>query len=85
MSDYSDTDLRVIRFLRGGPRNTTQVGGVCFRVDGKRTSGTRPAAAHLAKMEARGLVRSRGSRERLVWELTEKVTDPGPELFDLGG
>ena len=83
MSDLSDTDQRVIRFLRGGKKNTTAIGKACFRSEGSaKDSGTRPAAAHLARMGERGLVLRTGSGYRTYWQLTDKVTDPGPDLFE---
>lgn len=82
MGEYSDADLRVIRFLRGGKKNTTAVGKACFRGEGAaKDSGTRPAAAHLARMCERGLVGRTGSGYRTYWQLTDQVTDPGPDLF----
>lgn len=82
MSDYSETDLRVIRFLRAGMKSTTAIGRECFRTDGgSRDSGIRPAAAHLARMQSRGLVQRTGRGHRTLWSITEKVSAPGPDLF----
>ncbi len=71
MSAPSPTDLRVISFLRKSRRSSSEISRNCFT--GKNV---RPAVAHLARMEERGLVRAVAGR----WELTESVTDPGPEL-----
>ena len=71
MSELSPTDLRVINFLRGIRRSSSEISRNCFK--GKNV---RPAVAHLARMKERGLVQSVAGR----WEITQAVKDPGPEL-----
>jgi hypothetical protein len=74
-SELSDTDLRVINFLRTGRRSSSEISRECF--PGKNT---RPAVAHLARMKERNLVQPVAGR----WELAPVVADPGPDLgFDL--
>jgi hypothetical protein len=71
MSELSPTDNRVIGFLRGSRRSSSEISKNCFA-----SRNVRPAVAHLARMKERGLVRAVAGR----WEITEAVTDPGPEL-----
>jgi predicted transcriptional regulator len=71
MSDLSQTDQNFITYLRGGRRKTSAIARQCLG-----TTAARPAAAHLARMKERGLVRQAAG----FWELTEKVTAPSPEL-----
>ncbi len=69
--ELSETDQKFIAYLRAGRRKTSAIARCCLG-----TSAARPAAAHLARMKQRGLVRQAAG----FWELTEKVTDPSPEL-----
>lgn len=65
------TDHKVIGYLSKGRRKTSAIARECL--DSK---SARPAAAHLARMKQRGLVRQAAG----FWELTEKVTAPSTEL-----
>lgn len=67
----SPTDQKVIAYLSKGRRKTSAIARECLA-----TKAARPAAAHLARMKERGLVRQAAG----FWELTEKVTAPSPEL-----
>jgi len=71
MSDLSPTDASVINYLRGGRRKTSAIARECLA-----TKHARPAAAHLARMKERGLVRQSAG----FWELTELAANPSPEL-----
>ncbi len=71
MPDLSATDLRVIAYLRPGRRKTSAIARECFD-----TKSARPAAAHLARMKERELVRPAAG----LWELTELARNPSPEL-----
>jgi len=71
MNPLSPTDQRVINFLCKSRRSSSEISKNCF--PGRNV---RPAVAHLARMKERGLVRAVAGR----WEVTEAVTDPGPEL-----
>lgn len=61
----SPADNRVISVLSHGPSTVLAIGAACFSQGGKN-SGTRPAAAHLARMLARGCVTRRGRFYTLV-------------------
>ena len=72
----SPTDNRVLYTLRDGPATVAAIARSCFTVVGKaRCSGIRPAAAHLARMAAKGLVTRNGSLYRAT------KTDPPATLF----
>lgn len=74
MSARSETDNRVIAFLRVGPRYPGSIARHCFD-----TTNARPALAHLARMKERGLVTESGS----LWKLADSVRREGeePDLF----
>lgn len=65
----TETDERVLRFLSTAERRTAEVGRNCFAGGTARQAKDTVlvAAAHLRKMEARGLVACRGKGDRLVW------------------
>jgi len=69
--DLSETDIRVINYLRGGRRKTSAVARECLS-----TKNARPAAAHLARMKEKGLVCQAAG----FWNLTPAAENPSPEL-----
>ena len=70
-ASLSPTDIRVINYLRGSRRKTSAIARECFD-----TKNARPAAAHLSRMKQRGLVSPCAG----YWELTDKSSNPSPEL-----
>jgi hypothetical protein len=65
----TETDERVLRFLSKQERKTADVGKNCFAGGTARRAKDTVlvAAAHLRRMESRGLVACRGKGDRLVW------------------
>jgi hypothetical protein len=74
----SPADQRVISYLRQRQRATLcAIGMACFAVTGKpERSGIRPAAAHLARMQERRLIKRIGRHYLLEAETS------GPGLFE---
>jgi hypothetical protein len=68
-------DIRVLAFLRSRQAGVAAIGRACFQAPGKPArSGIRPAAAHLARMRQRGLVRVSGG-------LYSPAPESSPDLF----
>lgn len=71
MSELSQTDERVINYLRTARRSASAIAKSCFP-----GNSVRPAVAHLARMKERHLVQKAGA----YWELTASAANPSPEL-----
>jgi hypothetical protein len=73
MAALSDADNRVLALLRQrGRASVAAIGAACFVLAGKpERSGTRPAAAHLARMVERRLIRRQGNYYLLEAEASQ--------------